>query len=71
MQSRDSIKSQKDIEKTSIRGSFHMKITDVRTERYRWPKEKPIANGKHIYTHNELNLLIIDTDEGITGYGCS
>lgn len=48
-----------------------MKITDVRVEAYRWPKEKPIANGKHIYTHNELNLLIIDTDEGITGYGCS
>ncbi|MBP3241946.1 MAG: mandelate racemase/muconate lactonizing enzyme family protein [Oribacterium sp.] len=48
-----------------------MKITDVRVEHYRWPKEKPIANGKHIYTHNELNLLIIDTDEGITGYGCS
>lgn len=48
-----------------------MKITDVRTERYRWPKEKPIANGKHVYTHNELNLLVIETDEGITGYGCS
>ena len=48
-----------------------MKITDVRVEAYRWPKEKPIANGKHVYTHNELNLLIIDTDEGITGYGCS
>ena len=48
-----------------------MKITDVRVEKYRWPKEKPIANGKHVYTHNELNLLIIDTDEGISGYGCS
>lgn len=48
-----------------------MKITDVRVEQYRWPKEKPIANGKHVYTHNDLNLLIIDTDEGITGYGCS
>lgn len=48
-----------------------MKITDVHVERYRWPKEKPIANGKHIYTHNELNLLVIDTDEGISGYGCS
>lgn len=48
-----------------------MKITDVRVERYRWPKEKPIANGKHVYTHNDLNLLIIETDEGITGYGCS
>lgn len=48
-----------------------MKITDVRVERYRWPKEKPIANGKHVYTHNDLNLLVIDTDEGISGYGCS
>ena len=48
-----------------------MKITDVRVEHYRWPKEKPIANGKHIYTHNDLNLLIIDTDKGISGYGCS
>ena len=48
-----------------------MKITDVRVEHYRWPKAKPIANGKHTYTHNDLNLLVIDTDEGITGYGCS
>jgi len=48
-----------------------MKITNVSTEKYRWPKEKPIANGKHVYTHNELNLLVIETDEGITGYGCS
>ena len=48
-----------------------MKITNVHVERYRWPKEKPIANGKHLYTHNDLNLLVIDTDEGITGYGCS
>lgn len=48
-----------------------MKITDVRVEHYRWPKAKPISNGKHTYTHNELNLLIVDTDEGITGYGCS
>ena len=48
-----------------------MKITDVRVEHYRWPKAKPIANGKHTYTHNELNLLVVDTDEGITGYGCS
>ena len=48
-----------------------MKITDVRVEHYRWPKTKPIANGKHTYTHNDLNLLVIDTDEGITGYGCS
>lgn len=48
-----------------------MKITDVHVEKYRWPKQKPIANGKHVYTHNDLNLMVIDTDEGITGYGCS
>lgn len=48
-----------------------MKITKVYTEKYVWPKEKPIANGKHIYTENKLNLLVIETDEGITGYGCS
>lgn len=48
-----------------------MKITKVYTEKYKWPKEKPIANGTHIFTHNELNLLCIETDEGITGYGSS
>ena len=48
-----------------------LKITKVYTEKYRWPKAKPIANGKHVYTHNDLNLLVIETDEGITGYGCS
>ncbi|MCQ2558276.1 MAG: mandelate racemase/muconate lactonizing enzyme family protein [Oscillospiraceae bacterium] len=48
-----------------------MKITKVYTEKYKWPKAKPIANGKHVFTHNELNLLCIETDAGITGYGCS
>ena len=48
-----------------------MKITNVYKEHYRWPKEKPIQNGKHIFTHNELNLAVIETDEGITGYGTS
>ena len=48
-----------------------MKITNVYSESYRWPKEKPIQNGKHTFTHNELNLAIIETDEGITGYGSS
>ena len=48
-----------------------MKITNVYTEKYKWPKEKPIANGTHVFTHNELNLLVIETDEGITGYGTS
>lgn len=34
-------------------------------------QEKPIANGTHIFTHNELNLVVVETDEGITGYGTS
>ena len=44
-----------------------MKITNVYTEKYKWPKAKPIANGTHVFTDNELNLLVIETDEGITG----
>lgn len=48
-----------------------MKITKVYPMCFRWEKEKPIRNGKHTFTHNELNLAVIETDSGITGYGCS
>ena len=48
-----------------------MKITKVSTEKYKWPKAKPIQNGKTTFTHNSLNLVCIETDEGITGYGTS
>ena len=48
-----------------------MKITGIFTEHYKWPKEKPLQNGKHVFTHNEINLAIVETDEGITGYGTS
>lgn len=48
-----------------------MKITAVYSRRYRWKKDKPIINGKHTFTHNELNLAVIETDVGITGYGTS
>ncbi len=48
-----------------------MKITNVYVEKFKWPKEKPIYNGAVVFTHNELNRLVIETDEGITGYGCS
>ena len=46
-----------------------MKITNVTTDTYRWPRPKPISNGKHTYTHVTLGLLKIETDEGITGIG--
>jgi len=46
-----------------------MKITDITTEAYRWPRRKPITNGKHTYTHAGLGLVKIHTDSEITGIG--
>ncbi len=47
-----------------------MKITDVRMEMFKWPRAKPITNGLYTYTHNLLNLVVIETDEpGLTGIG--
>jgi L-alanine-DL-glutamate epimerase-like enolase superfamily enzyme len=42
---------------------------DIRTEAYRWPRPKPITNGKHTYTHAGLGLVHIETDKGLTGTG--
>ena len=46
-----------------------LKITDVTTETYRWPRHKPISNGLHTYTHAGLGLVKIETDEGTLGMG--
>lgn len=46
-----------------------MKIVRVSCEQFRWPRKKPITNGKHTYTHEQLGLVKIETDEGITGIG--
>ena len=46
-----------------------MKITNITTESYSWPRIKPITNGKHTYTHSGLGLVKIETDQGITGIG--
>jgi L-alanine-DL-glutamate epimerase-like enolase superfamily enzyme len=46
-----------------------MKITSITLEEYRWPRTKPITNGKHTYTHVDYALVKIATDEGITGLG--
>ena len=46
-----------------------MRITDVRLERYQWPRAQPIRNGIHTYTHVSLNLIHVDTDQGLTGIG--
>jgi L-alanine-DL-glutamate epimerase-like enolase superfamily enzyme len=46
-----------------------MKITNITGELYSYPRSKPITNGKHTYTNSSLALIIIETDEGITGIG--
>jgi len=46
-----------------------LKITDVTLESYRWPRPKPIRNGKYTYTHAALNAVLVHTDEGVTGLG--
>ena len=46
-----------------------MKVTDVRIETYRWPRARPIRNGMHVYAYAGLNVVKIDTDDGVTGLG--
>jgi D-arabinonate dehydratase len=46
-----------------------MKITSIATEEFRWPRHKPISNGKHTYTHASLGIVRIETDAGIAGVG--
>lgn len=46
-----------------------MKVTDVRMEIYRWPRRTPIRNGRYIYPTNGLDVIKIDTDEGVSGIG--
>ncbi|MBM3958054.1 MAG: mandelate racemase/muconate lactonizing enzyme family protein, partial [Gemmatimonadetes bacterium] len=46
-----------------------MKITDVRSEVYRWPRHKPISNGLYTYTHSGIDAVIVETDEGVAGLG--
>jgi L-alanine-DL-glutamate epimerase-like enolase superfamily enzyme len=46
-----------------------MKITQITTEEFSWPRHTPIRNGKHTYTHSGLGIVRIETDEGTTGIG--
>jgi D-arabinonate dehydratase len=38
-------------------------------EVYRWPRHIPIRNGRYTYPTNGLDVIKIDTDEGISGIG--
>ncbi len=46
-----------------------MKITGITTKEFRWPRHKPITNGKHTYTDVTFAVVEIETSEGITGIG--
>ena len=46
-----------------------MKITGIAYSEYRWPRHKPITNGKHTYSHSGLGLVRVSTDRGIEGLG--
>ncbi len=46
-----------------------MKVTDLNVEVYRRPRHVPIRNGRHVYTTSGLNVIRVETDEGITGIG--
>ncbi|HAL47981.1 MAG: hypothetical protein CL694_06160 [Chloroflexi bacterium] len=46
-----------------------MKVTDVNMETYRWPRAKPIRNGRYVYPTAGLNVVKVETDEGVTGVG--
>ena len=48
-----------------------MKVTDVKMETYRWQRPKPIRNGRYIYPTAGLDIIKIETDEGISGIGLS
>ena len=48
-------------------GRAIVKVTDVRLESYRWPRRKPIRNGRYVYPTSGLDVIKIDTDEGVTG----
>ena len=46
-----------------------MKITGITIKEFRWPRRKPIANGKHTYTHVNFAVVEIATSYGIVGIG--
>ena len=48
-----------------------MKVTDVKMETYRWKRSKPIRNGRYVYPTAGLDVIKVETDEGITGLGLS
>ncbi len=46
-----------------------MKITDVSIESFEWPRSRPIRNGMFVYTTVRLDIVTIETDQGLKGVG--
>lgn len=50
-----------------------MKITNAYVESYRWEKPRVVTSGRgrgtQKYLYNNLSLVYIETDQGITGVG--
>ena len=46
-----------------------MKITNVSIESFEWPRSRPIRNGMFVYTTVRLDIVTIETDQGLKGVG--
>ena len=46
-----------------------MEITEVKFESYRWPRAKPIRNGRYTYHTAGLDLVKVETVDGVVGTG--
>jgi D-arabinonate dehydratase len=46
-----------------------MRVTDVNMEIYQWNRTVPIRNGRYVYPTAGLNVIKVETDEGVTGLG--
>ena len=46
-----------------------MKITDVTIESFEWPRTRPIRNGMFVYHTVRLDIVTIETDQGLKGVG--
>ena len=46
-----------------------MLVTNVSIQAYQWNRKKPIRNGRYTYPTEGLNVIKVETDEGVTGIG--
>lgn len=44
-------------------------ITSISSATYSWPREQPISNGLHTYSHVTMAITKVETNVGVTGFG--